>query len=117
MEGRDEGQGKRAVLTFSCANRDALFSLHQEGGEWAFFSSKFIHVKKGALFSLRPNNLELGGKLAIIAMNILAGDVTKRGMTPLREVQTALNVRTASHIGLNIGSQQQRNFNYIFPEQ
>lgn len=82
-----------------------------------FFSSKFIHVKKGALFSLRPNNLELGGKLAVIAMNILGGDSSKRGMVPLRDVQTALNVRTAMHIGLNIGSQQQRNFNYIFPEQ
>jgi putative tryptophan/tyrosine transport system substrate-binding protein len=81
-----------------------------------FFSSKFIHVRKGALFSLRPNNLELGRNLAVIAMNILAGDVTKRGMTPLKDVQTALNLRTASHIGLNIGSQQQRNFNYIFPE-
>lgn len=81
-----------------------------------FFSSKFIHVKKGALFSLRPNNLELGRNLAVIAMNILSGDITKRGMTPLKDVQTALNLRTASHIGLNIGSQQQRNFNYIFPE-
>ncbi len=81
-----------------------------------FFSSKFIHVKKGALFSLRPNNVELGRNLAVIAMNILAGDVSKRGMTPLKDVQTALNLRTASHIGLNIGSQQQRNYNYIFPE-
>jgi putative ABC transport system substrate-binding protein len=81
-----------------------------------FFSSSFSHVKKGALFALQPNNLELGRNLANSALGILAGESPKRGMSPLRDVQTAFNVRTASHIGLNIGEQQQRNFNYIFPE-
>jgi putative ABC transport system substrate-binding protein len=28
----------------------------------------------------------------------------------------AVNLRTASHLGLNIGYQQQRGFDYIFPE-
>ncbi len=79
-------------------------------------SSSPVHVKKGILFSLLPNYLDLGHNLANSALSILAGDATKRGMVPLRNVQTALNVRTASHIGLNIGSQQQRNFNYIYPE-
>lgn len=79
-------------------------------------SSSPVHVKKGILFSLLPNYLDLGHNLANSALSILAGDASKRGMVPLRDVQTALNVRTASHIGLNIGSQQQRNFNYIYPE-
>ena len=79
-------------------------------------SSSPIHVKKGILFSLLPNYLDLGHNLANSALNILAGDASRRGMVPLRDVQTALNLRTASHIGLNIGSQQQRNFNYIYPE-
>jgi putative ABC transport system substrate-binding protein len=35
---------------------------------------------------------------------------------PLREVHTAVNLRTASHIGLIIGYQQQRSFDFIFPE-
>jgi putative tryptophan/tyrosine transport system substrate-binding protein len=78
------------------------------------FSSSFIHAKKGALFSVLPDNVELGRTLANSAMNILAGDVSKKGVVPLRQVQTALNTRAAQHIGLNINA---RNFKFIFPEQ
>lgn len=80
------------------------------------FSSSFLHVKKGALFALYPNNLELGRTLAISALAAMSGDSRRRGVLPLREVQTAVNLRTASHIGLSIGYQQQRSFDFIFPE-
>ena len=80
------------------------------------FSSSFLHVKKGALFALYPNNLELGRTLASSALAALSGDGRRRGVLPLREVQTAVNLRTASHIGLTIGYQQQRSFDFIFPE-
>lgn len=80
------------------------------------FSSSFLHVKKGALFALYPNNVELGRTLAGSAEAAMAGDPRRRGVLPLREVQVAVNLRTASHIGLNIGYQQQRSFDFIFPE-
>lgn len=80
------------------------------------FSSSFLHVKKGALFALYPNNLELGRTLAGSALAAMAGEARRRGMQPLREVYTAVNLRTASHIGLNIGYQQARNFDFVFPE-
>lgn len=80
------------------------------------FSSSFLHVKKGALFALYPNNVELGRTLAASALGVLAGDPRRRGMFPLRDVRLAVNVRTASHIGLSIGYQQQRSFDAIFPE-
>lgn len=80
------------------------------------FSSSFLHVKKGALFALYPNNIELGRTLASSALAILSGDSRKRGVVPLREVHMAVNLRTATHIGLNIGYQQQRSFDAIFPE-
>jgi putative tryptophan/tyrosine transport system substrate-binding protein len=80
------------------------------------FSSSFLHVKKGALFALYPNNLELGRTLANSALAVMSGDGRRRGVLPLREVQTAVNLRTASHIGLTIGYQQQRSFDFIFPE-
>jgi putative ABC transport system substrate-binding protein len=82
----------------------------------AVFSSSFLHVKKGALFALYPNNVELGRTLAGSALSIMSGDLRRRGVQPLREVQIAVNLRTASHIGLNIGYQQQRSFDSIFPE-
>ncbi len=80
------------------------------------FSSSFLHVKKGALFALYPNNVELGRNLAASAQSVLAGESRKRGVSPLRGVHTAVNLRTASHIGLNIGDQQQRSFDFVFPE-
>jgi putative tryptophan/tyrosine transport system substrate-binding protein len=80
------------------------------------FSSSFLHVKKGVLFALYPNNMELGRDLANSALGVLAGEPRKRGVSPLRAVYTAVNLRTANHIGLNIDQQQQRSFNFIFPE-
>lgn len=80
------------------------------------FSSSFLHVKKGVLFALYPNNLELGHTLANSAFLVLSGDNRKRGIVPLHDVFTAVNLRTASHLGLNISYQQQRSFDFIFPE-
>jgi putative tryptophan/tyrosine transport system substrate-binding protein len=80
------------------------------------FSSSFLHVKKGALFALYPDNAGLGHTLAATAQAVMSGDFHKHGMLPLRDVYTAVNLRTASHIGLNIGYQQQRDFDFIFPE-
>jgi putative ABC transport system substrate-binding protein len=80
------------------------------------FSSSFLHVKKGVMFALYPNNLGLGRDLASSALGVLSGESRKRGVSPLREVLTAVNLRTASHIGLNLDYQQQRSFDFVFPE-
>ncbi|HZX29426.1 MAG TPA: ABC transporter substrate binding protein, partial [Telluria sp.] len=80
------------------------------------FSSNMLHVKKGALFAMTPNNVELGRTLASSALGLMAGEPRKRGVQPLRELHAAINLRTASHMGLSIGQQQQRTFDYIFPE-
>lgn len=80
------------------------------------FSSSLIHVKRGALFALYPNNLELGRNLANSAIGAMAGEPRKKGMQPLREVHLAVNLRTANHIGLRIAPQQQRTFDFVYPE-
>lgn len=79
------------------------------------FSSNVLHVKKGALFAMSPNNVELGRSLASSAEGAIAGEL-KKGVQPLRELHTAINLRTASHVGLTIGHQQQRTFDLIYPE-
>lgn len=80
------------------------------------FSSSFLHVKKGALFALYPNNVELGKTLASSADAAIAGEHRRRTVLPLRDVQIAVNLRTASHLGVQIGYQQQRSFDMTFPE-
>nr|WP_269106650.1 ABC transporter substrate binding protein [Massilia sp. TS11] len=79
------------------------------------FSNSFGHVKKGALFALYPNNVELGRSLANLALGMLAGEA-KRGMSPLRDVLSAINTRTASHVGISLSTRQLRNFDFVYPE-
>jgi len=80
------------------------------------FSSNVLHVKKGALFAMSPNNVELGRSLASSALGLISGEMRRKGVQPLRELHTAINLRTASHMGLIIGHQQQRTFDFIYPE-
>ncbi|RFP19389.1 MULTISPECIES: ABC transporter substrate-binding protein [unclassified Duganella] len=80
------------------------------------FSSSVLHVKKGVLFGMYPNNVQLGRDLAALALSVQNGEMPKHGVTPLRAVRSALNSRTASHIGLNLVSSQQRSFDAVFPE-
>lgn len=80
------------------------------------FSSNVLHVKKGALFAMVPNNVELGRTLASSALGLIAGDARRRSLTPARELQTAINLRTASHMGLQLGDQLQRSFDFVFPQ-
>lgn len=82
----------------------------------AVFSSSFGHVKRGVLFSLYPNNVELGRHLAGDALELLSsGGNETPGLNPLREVLMAVNLRTAKHLGLNTSRLQ--SFDMAFPEQ
>jgi putative ABC transport system substrate-binding protein len=80
------------------------------------FSSSFPHVRKGVLFALYPDNRALGRALAGKAQDILAGTVPPPGLAPLQDVLMAVNLRTASHLGLSLDYQQQRRFDFVFPE-
>lgn len=81
----------------------------------AVFSSNLSHVKRGALFSLYPDTTQLGRNLASLALDSLSGSGAL-GQLPLRDVLVAVNLRTASHLGLRFSSRQQQSFNLIFPE-
>ncbi len=82
----------------------------------AVFSSNASHVRRGILFSLYPDNMALGKSLAGLAQGILtSGDYGRRGMMPLRDVQSTVNLRTANHLGLNPDHLQ--GFDTTFPEQ
>ena len=82
----------------------------------AVFSSNAAHVRRGVLFSLYPDNVALGKSLAGLAQGILiSGDHERRGMMPLRDVQSVVNLRTAKHLGISPSRQQ--GFDTTFPEQ
>lgn len=84
----------------------------------ALFSSNVAHVRRGALFSLYPNNRELGRSLGTAALALLTRmPGASRGAQPLRDVLGALNTRTANHLGLNLSPQLQRSFELLLPER
>jgi len=79
-----------------------------------FFSSSPAHVRRGALFSLYADKQGLGRDLGRFALRVMHKGA-KPGLRPTSEVSIAVNLRTASHLGLRISYQQQRQFNLVFP--
>lgn len=80
------------------------------------FSSNPAHAKRGALFSLYPDNFALGQRLVKMAEETHVTSQKKR-VEPLKDLQVAVNLRTAAHLGLNYSKRQQKEFHLIFPSQ
>lgn len=78
------------------------------------FSSNPTHAKKGALFSALPNNFDLGVQLAKM-VDKLAENRKKLGVQPLTQVEMAVNLRTAAHLGYQYDLNTQESFSATFP--
>lgn len=79
------------------------------------FSSNPSYVKKGALFSLFPNNVELGRGLVKASMELEKGHAL--GTRPGRDLDSVLNTRTAEHLGLRLSRSRRREFDILFPSE
>jgi len=80
------------------------------------FSSNPTHVRRGALFSLYPDNRGMGRSLAALALRRLKDPKSKGAkIAPLQDVLIAVNLRTANHLGLEFESRQRREFDLVFP--
>lgn len=77
------------------------------------FSSNPSHVKRGALFSLFPDNIRMGVSLSDKAQQVVQGK--NRDIDPLEDLLIAVNIRTAEHLALKISRAQTRKFNLVFP--
>lgn len=81
----------------------------------AVFSSHVAHVRRGALFSLYPDNRELGRSLATSAQRMAASPkAVVPGVQPLRQTLAAINIRTAAHLGLDVAPAQS-GFDLVYP--
>lgn len=80
------------------------------------FSSAPEHVKKGALFSLYPDNQGMGRSLALLTLGQLQSGPAKHPvMQPLRDLLTTVNLRTAEHLGLRLLPHEKKKFDLVFP--
>ena len=65
------------------------------------FSSNPTHVKRGALFSIYPDNEKMGSTLANIALQREQHHSKKNtGLVPLRSIHLIVNQRTSKHLGI-----------------
>jgi putative ABC transport system substrate-binding protein len=82
----------------------------------AVFSSNVSHVKLGVLFSLYPDNFEVGRRLASAALSATSGSAPA-GIVPSKEMLAALNVGTANHLELGMSYRQLQAFDLVVPER
>ena len=79
-------------------------------------SSNPAHVKKGALFSLYPDNIAMGRRLGtLVSTQISDRAGVPAGMSPLEDVLIAVNLRTADHLGLDLRGRANREFDLTYP--
>ena len=81
------------------------------------FSSSLVHVRRGVLFSLYPNNSELGRTLGVTALAVMTRSSPSKGPQTLRDVYAALNTRTARHLGIDLSPQLQSQYDLLLPER
>lgn len=80
------------------------------------FSSKPSHAQRGVLFSMFPDHFALGQRLGELALRI-QGTNERPPTRPLADVQLAVNLRTAAHLGLRFTPGQQAKFDLVFPSR
>lgn len=84
--------------------------------EFVVFSSNPAHVKRGALFSLYPDNVAMGKRLGKLATKVDSDkEVKKFPIEPLMDLLIAVNLRTADHLRLNFGKNLVETFDLTFP--
>jgi len=79
------------------------------------FSSNVADVKRGALYSLYPDNYAMGQRLAEL---VLAQEKTMDASAVVQLVDDlllAINLRTADHLGLLFDENEKRDFGLVFP--
>lgn len=81
------------------------------------FSSSPGHVRRGALFSLYPDNYGLGQSLAALARRPVQERPGGSEIEPLRDLRIAVNLRTAEHLGLHLSARKRRDFDMVFPSR
>ena len=80
------------------------------------FSNNLAHVERGALFALYPDNIAMGRRLTRLSLARLEENAGQpHHIATLVDLNIAVNIRTATHLGLNLSAEQKRNFDLVFP--
>ncbi|WP_143870881.1 ABC transporter substrate binding protein [Catenovulum sediminis] len=81
--------------------------------KFVLFSSKPTHAKRGALFSLFPDNYQLGKRLITMAESSLENQ--QYAVEPMNKFQVAVNLRAAAHLGVQYDESLKEELHIIVP--
>jgi putative ABC transport system substrate-binding protein len=117
MQTLDESDAVWILPKGSFVNNAVLAILLQESWEKHFvvFSSNPIHVKRGALFSIYPNNYNMGLSLGRLARDVAQNNSPEREMQALEDIFVTLNERTSNHLGINLTDDVRAHIDLILP--
>jgi putative ABC transport system substrate-binding protein len=80
------------------------------------FSSNPPHARRGALFTVYPDNETTGVNLVRMVQNMFSKSM-EAGVIPTAEVKLAVNLKTASHLGLVFTTKEKGRFHLTFPSR
>ena len=78
-------------------------------------SSRPAHARNGALFSIYADYTRYGGQLSELLRHCQEGGCGASKVIGVRDVDTAVNIRTAAHLGLNFDVENDPFINLVFP--
>lgn len=81
------------------------------------FSSTLTYADTGALFAVYPEPRGLGRRLAQMAKQHLANPAAHPEIEPLQNVNAAINIRVADHLGIWLDGGQKRSFDLILGDR
>lgn len=80
-------------------------------------SSNAPHAKRGTLFSTFPKNMEMGQSIAETVNEWLHTGEPKFAVKPLTDLGFAINIRTASHLGIKLNKESLERYDLKFPQE
>jgi putative ABC transport system substrate-binding protein len=105
-------------LDTTTANQNVILPLllrESWDRNFVVFSSKPGHVRRGFLFTLFPDNMQDGSRLARMVANMKKGEKGP-GVELSLTRQVGVNLRTASHLGLEYNATMKNSFYQTFPQ-
>lgn len=82
---------------------------------WVIFSNSLQVTKRGTLFALYPNNIQLGQALGHLAQEQRQYPNKRFQIQPLRAVKSVLNLKLAAHLEMPITQALEQQFDLVLP--
>ena len=128
---QESGQALKHTIQHLSANKDAIWLSYDPilpvkpllpdllRKSWQkkiiIFSCNPSYVQQGALFALFPDSTKVGQQLIDLALS----ELKKNGpvhFEPSHYLNSAINIRTAAHLGIQLSNIQKDNYLIVFPK-